>query len=159
MTAGRRGYFPAHDCRIGESVEADRPGACLCCPGGGAQDRQGAPGKADTSRQADREKLMAHGTSTNSLELSGDTKLFDRVARKWNVDYAFYQTEPGKYLLFFKSGQADAMTACFSEYSRKVLDKAKSRQPTIPEQMKQAEQQLAKEKPPKEHIKEVSHDR
>ena len=67
-------------------------------------------------------KLMAHGTSTNSLELSGDTKLFDRVARKWNVDYAFYQTEPGKYLLFFKSGQADAMTACFSEYSRKVLD-------------------------------------
>ena len=104
-------------------------------------------------------KLMAHGTSTNSLELSGDTKLFDRVARKWNVDYAFYQTEPGKYLLFFKSGQADAMTACFSEYSSKVLDKAKSRQPTIPEQMKQAEQQLAKEKLPKEHIKEVSHDR
>ena len=104
-------------------------------------------------------KLMAHGTSTSSLELSGDTKLFDRVARKWNVDYAFYQTEPGKYLLFFKSGQADAMTACFSEYSRKVLDKAKSRQPTIPEQMKQAEQQLAKEKPLKEHIKEVSHDR
>ena len=51
------------------------------------------------------------------------------------------------------------MTACFSEYSRKVLDKAKSRQPTIPEQMKQAEQQLAKEKPPKEHIKEVLHDR
>lgn len=104
-------------------------------------------------------KLMAHGAAASSIELSGDTKLFDRVARKWNVDYAFYKTGPDKYLLFFKSGQADAMTACFSEYSRKVLDKAKSRQPTIPEQMKQAEQQLAKEKPPKEHIKEVSHDR
>ena len=104
-------------------------------------------------------KLMGHGAATNSIELSGDTKAFDRVARKWNVDYAFYQTEPGEYLLFFKSGQADAMTACFSEYSRKVLDKAKSRQPTIPKQMKQAEQQLAKEKPPKEHIKEASHDR
>ena len=103
-------------------------------------------------------KLMAHGTATNSIEVDAP-KVFDRVARKWNVDYAFYQTEPGKYLLFFKSGQADAMTACFSEYSRKVLDKAKSRQPTIPEQMKQAEQQLAKEKPPKEHIKEASHDR
>ena len=101
-------------------------------------------------------KLMAHGTATNSIEVDAP-KVFDRVARKWNVDYAFYQTEPGKYLLFFKSGQADAMTACFSEYSRKVLDKAKSRQPTIPEQMKQAEQQLAKEKPPKEHIKEVTH--
>ena len=102
-------------------------------------------------------KLMAHGTSTNSIELSGDAKSFDRVARKWNVDYAFYQTEPGKYLLFFKSGQTDAMTACFSEYSRKVLNRAKTRQPNIPEQMKQAEQQLAKEKPPKEHIKEVTH--
>ena len=94
-------------------------------------------------------KLMAHGASTNSLELSGDTKLFDRVARKWNVDYAFYQIEPGKYLLFFKSGQADAMTACFSEYSRKVLDKAKSRQPTIPEQMKQAERSLPRKSRPR----------
>ena len=55
------------------------------------------------------------------------------------------------------AAKADAMTACFSEYSRKVLDKAKSRHPTIPEQMKRAEQQLAKEKPPKEHIKEVTH--
>ena len=101
-------------------------------------------------------KLMAHGTATNSIDLSGDTKLFDRVARKWNVDYAFYKTGPDKYLLFFKSGQADAMTACFSEYSKKVLNKSKTRQPTIPEQMKQAEKQLTKEKPQKEHIKEVN---
>jgi len=72
-------------------------------------------------------KLMAHGASASSIELSGDTKLFDRVARKWNVDYAFYKTGPDKYLLFFKAGQADAMTACFSEYSRKVLNKSKSR--------------------------------
>lgn len=102
---------------------------------------------------------MAHGTATSSIDLSGDTKLFDRVARKWNVDYAFYKTGPDKYLLFFKSGQADAMTACFSEYSQKVLNKSKTRQPTIPEQMKRAEKQLAKEKPQKEHIKEVAHDR
>ena len=60
-------------------------------------------------------KLMAHGTATNSIELSGGVKSFDRVARKWNVDYAFYKTGPDKYLLFFKAGQADAMTACFSE--------------------------------------------
>ena len=68
-------------------------------------------------------KLMAHGASISSIELSGDTKLFDRVARKWNVDYAFYKTGSDKYLLFFKAGQADAMTACFSEYfRRKVLN-------------------------------------
>ena len=103
-------------------------------------------------------KLMAHGASTNSLELSGDTKLFDRVARKWNVDYAFYKTGPDKYLLFFKTGQADAMTACFSEYSRKVLDKSKSQRVPIREQLKRAADQLAKDKPrQKERVKEVTH--
>lgn len=101
-------------------------------------------------------KLMAHGASTNSIELSGDTKSFDQVARKWNVDYAFYKTGPDKYLLFFKAGQADAMTACFSEYSRKVLNKSKTRRIPIREQLKQAADQLAKEKPRKrERAKEA----
>ena len=99
---------------------------------------------------------MAHGAATNSIELSGDTKAFDRVARKWNVDYAFYKTGPDKYLLFFKAGQADAITACFSEYSRKVLNKSKSRRVPIREQLKQAADQLAKEKPHKrERVKEA----
>lgn len=90
-------------------------------------------------------KLMAHGAATNSIELSGDTKAFDRVARKWNVDYAFYKTGPDNYLLFFKAGQADAMTACFSEYSRKVLNKSKSSRIPIREQLKKAAEQLVKE--------------
>ena len=101
-------------------------------------------------------KLMGHGGSTSSIELSGATRHFDRVARKWNVDYAFYKTGPDKYLLFFKSGQADAITACFSEYSRKVLNKSKSRRIPIREQLKQAADQLAKEKPRKrERVKEA----
>ena len=101
-------------------------------------------------------KLMAHGTATNSIELSGDAKSFDRVARKWNVDYAFYKTGPDKYLLFFKAGQADAITACFESYSRKLLGKSKSSRIPIREQLKQAAEQLAQEKPKtKERTKEV----
>ena len=104
-------------------------------------------------------KLMAHGVATNSIELSGDTKTFDRVARKWNVDYAFYKAGPDKYLLFFKSGQADAITACFSEYSKKVLNKSKSRRTPIREQLKQGADQLAKDKPHKrERVKEEAHE-
>ena len=104
-------------------------------------------------------KLMAHGVATNSIELSGDTKTIDRVARKWNVDYAFYKAGPDKYLLFFKSGQADAITACFSEYSKKVLNKSKSRRTPIREQLKQGADQLAKDKPhKKERTKEVAHE-
>ena len=104
-------------------------------------------------------KLMAHGVATNSIELSGDTKTFDRVARKWNVDYAFYKAGPDKYLLFFKSGQADAITACFSEYSQKVLNKSKSRRTPIRDQLKQGADQLAKDKPHKrERVKEAAHE-
>lgn len=104
-------------------------------------------------------KLMTHGVATNSIELSGDTKTFDRVARKWNVDYAFYKAGPDKYLLFFKSGQADAITACFSEYSKKVLNKSKSRRTPIREQLKQGTDQLAKDKShKKERTKEVAHE-
>ena len=51
---------------------------------------------------------MGHGAATNSIEVESP-KDFDRVARRWNVDYAFYKTGPDKYLLFFKSGQADTV--------------------------------------------------
>ena len=50
------------------------------------------------------------------------------------------------------------MTACFSEYSRKVLDKSKSQRVPIREQLKRAADQLAKDKPrQKERVKEVTH--
>ena len=104
-------------------------------------------------------KLMAHGTSTNSLELSGDTKLFDRVARKWNVDYAFYQVAPDKHLLFFKAGQADAITACFSEYSKRLLKRTKSTKAPIRQQLKEAAAELARQPSrQKERAKEAVHE-
>ena len=104
-------------------------------------------------------KLMGHGVATNSIELSGDTKSFDRVARKWKVDYAFYKTGPDKYLLFFKSGQADAITACFSEYSRRVMKRSKSRRVPIREQLKRAAAELARQPShKKERAREAVHE-
>ena len=102
-------------------------------------------------------RLMGHGVATNSIEISGDTKQFDRVARKWSVDYSFHKTGPDKYLLFFKAGQADALTACFSEYSKRVLEKSKSRRVPVREQLKRAADQLTKERPRKrERVKEAA---
>lgn len=105
-------------------------------------------------------KLMAHGAATNSIELTGAPKEFDRVARKWNVDYAFYKTGPDKYLLFFKSGQADAITTCFSEYSRRVLDKAKTDRIPIREQLKRAAAEILRQPAPqkKDRVKEAAHE-
>ena len=103
-------------------------------------------------------KLMGHGAATSSIEITGSPRQFDRAARKWNVDYAFYKAGPDKYMLFFKTGQADAMTACFSEYSRKVLNKSKSSRIPIRDQLKRTEDQLTREQPrPKERVQEVSH--
>ena len=103
-------------------------------------------------------KLMGHGAATSSIEITGSPRQFDRAARKWNVDYAFYKAGPDKYLLFFKTGQADAMTACFSEYSRKVLNKSKSSRIPIRDQLKRTEDQLTREQPrPKERVQEVTH--
>ena len=100
---------------------------------------------------------MAHGESVNSIEVEAP-KLFDRMARRFHVDYAFYKTGPDKYLLFFKSGQADAMTACFSEYSRKVLNKTKSHRIPIRDQLKRASEQLTHDKAHKrERTKEAAH--
>lgn len=99
-------------------------------------------------------KLMAHGAATNSIEVDVPRQ-FDRVARKWNVDYAFHQTGPGNYLLFFKAGQADAMTACFAEYSKAVLQKNKTRRAPIRDQLKRAAE-LVRQQPKRERAKEAA---
>lgn len=80
-------------------------------------------------------KLMGHGVNTNSIPLDGDAKLFDKIARKYNVDYAFHKIDKGKYLLFFKAGQADAITAAFADYSKRVM--ARGSRPSILQQLKQ----------------------
>lgn len=59
---------------------------------------------------------MGHSAATNSVELSEGMKAFDRVIRRWDVDYTFYKIGPGKYPLLFKSGQADAIVTYLSEY-------------------------------------------
>lgn len=102
-------------------------------------------------------KLMNHRVATNALPLDGDTKLFDRVARKYNVDYAFHKTGPNKYLLFFKAGQADAITAAFSEYTKLVLGRGKSKRLSILEQLKQFEEKARSRPREQERKREVAH--
>jgi hypothetical protein len=103
-------------------------------------------------------KLMNHRVSTNSLDLSGDTKLFDRVARKYNVDYAFHKTGPDKYLLFFKAGQADAITAAFSDYTKLVMGRGKNRRPSILRQLKQFRENTRSQPHEQQRKREAAHE-
>ena len=82
-------------------------------------------------------QLMGQGVSSNSIQLKGDARLFDRVARKFNVDYAFHKVGPKDYLLFFKAGQADAITAAFSEYTKRVMARQNDK-PSIRHGLQQA---------------------
>ena len=55
---------------------------------------------------------------------------FDRVARKYGVDYAVQVDKSGeipKYLIFFKGRDADALNAAFKEYSAKEITKETQR--------------------------------
>ncbi len=92
-------------------------------------------------------KLMNHGAATSTISIEGDRGLFDRVARKWRVDYSFHKTGPKKYLLLFKAGQTDAITAVFSEYSRLVMKRARDKRPPIREQLDRAARQAERERP------------
>lgn len=103
-------------------------------------------------------KLMNHGVATNSLPLDGETRQFDRIARKYNVDYAFHKNGPGKYLLFFKAGQADAITACFSEYTKSVLNRAQSKRPSILAQLRSFAEKARTRPKQKERKREAARD-
>ena len=112
-----------------------------------------------TGRQSIKSLQRSGAQITNIVVTDNNIKSFDRVARKWNVDYAFYQVAPDKHLLFFKAGQADAITACFSEYSKRLLKRTKSTKAPIREQIKEAATEAARQPAQKlERTKEAVHE-
>ena len=100
-------------------------------------------------------QLMNHGAATNTIPLDGETRLFDRVARKWNVDYSFHKTGQKKYLLLFKSGQADSITACFSDYTRLCMKKARDKRQPILEQLRTSGEQVRNKPRQRERTREA----
>ena len=112
-----------------------------------------------TGRQSIKSLQKSGAQITNIVVTDNNIKSFDRVARKWNVDYAFYQVAPDKHLLFFKAGQADAITACFSEYSKRLLKRTKSTKAPIRQQLKEAAAELARQPShKKERAREAVHE-
>ena len=65
-------------------------------------------------------KLVGQGAGAKSIEVTDDNiKAFERVARKYNVDFAVKRdktTEPPKYLVFFKGKDADVIAQAFKEF-------------------------------------------
>ncbi len=100
-------------------------------------------------------QLLRHGGEASAIDLPGRVKDFDRVARRWGVDYAIKRVEKGKYLLFFKAKQADAITGCFSEYSRRMMNRGRDRRVPLREQLKRAQKLVRNQPRQKERTKEA----
>ena len=76
-------------------------------------------------------QLVGQNAGVSNIEVTdSNIRSFDRVARKYGIDYAVKKdrsTSPPKYLVFFKARDADALTAAFTEYSRKAVKREKER--------------------------------
>ena len=64
--------------------------------------------------------LMSQNAAISNIEVTdGNIKSFERVARKYNVDFAVKKdktTDPPKYVVFFKGRDADAVAQAFKEF-------------------------------------------
>lgn len=108
-------------------------------------------------------KRLTRKYDTKTIPVNGNdaVKLFDRVIKEKHlqVDYSFMKTDAGKYLLFFKSAQADAITAAFAEYTKRVLSPSRNRKTPILERLKQLSKRvLAQPARERERSKEASRD-
>jgi len=83
-------------------------------------------------------QLTGQGAGVSNIEITDkNIKAFEGVARKYGVDFALCKDvseKPPKWLAFFKSRDADALTAAFKEFSAKQLNKT-AEKPSIIENM------------------------
>ncbi len=74
-------------------------------------------------------ELVGQNAGVSNIEITGSNiKSFERVARKYGVDFAVKKdrsVSPPKYLVFFKARDADALTAAFAEFTAKTVNQTK----------------------------------
>ena len=90
-------------------------------------------------------QLAGQNAGLANIEISDrNIKAFTHVAKKYHVDFALKKdtaAEQPRYLVFFKSRDADAITAAFQEFANKRMGREKK--PSIRERLTQAKEQAA----------------
>ncbi len=127
-----------------------------------AYQRNHKNGKAQTKDVVHRGKqtvkqLAAQNQGMTNIEITDNNiRTFDRVARKYGVDYAVKKdntVEPPKFFVFFKAKDTDAITAAFKDYTKSSV-KAKERRESVLAKLAKAKQAV-KETPTKAKHKEL----
>ena len=105
-------------------------------------------------------KLVGQGTGAKSIEVTDDNiKAFERVARKYNVDFAVKRdktTEPPRYLVFFKGKDADVIAQAFKEFVK--VNEKKQRRPSLRQKLKGLQKMIEQNKN-RERSREKNKDR
>ena len=90
-------------------------------------------------------QLAGQNAGLANIEISDkNIKAFTHVAKKYHVDFALKKdttAEQPRYLVFFKSRDADAITAAFQEFARRKM--GRDEKPSIRERLAQAREQAA----------------
>ena len=114
-----------------------------------------AQGKQTQGKQSVK-KLIGQGQGVSSIEITNSNiKSFERVARKYGVDYALKKDasrETPRFLVFFKARDADALTAAFKEFTGKSIKREKK--PSVLAQLRKFKE-LMQNSPKKEKKKEL----
>jgi len=90
-------------------------------------------------------ELVGQGAGVQNIEITDQNiKSFEKVARKYGVDFALKKVpSENKYLVFFKARDADALNAAFAEFTAKTLKKEREK-PSLRKQLSQLKQMIAK---------------
>ena len=96
-------------------------------------------------------ELAAKDRGMQSIEVNDDSiGSFNRVARKYGIDYAPFKVKgENRYMVFFKAPDADAMTAAFTDYTRRQAKKAS--RPSIRQKLEMLKSQIRQ--PKKEKVR------
>ena len=90
-------------------------------------------------------QLAGQNAGLANIEISDrNIKAFTHVAKKYLVDFALKKdttAEQPRYLVFFKSRDADAITAAFQEFASRKM--SREEKPSIRERLAQAKEQAA----------------
>ena len=98
-----------------------------------------------TGRQSIKSLQKSGAQITNIVVTDNNIKSFDRVARKYGIDYSLKKVEQegkSEYLVFFKAKDVDVMTAAFKEYTGASLKKEQRQ--SIRKKLEQAKERVAK---------------
>ena len=82
-------------------------------------------------------QTVKQGAGVQNIEITDkNIKSFERVARKYGVDFALKKNPAeGKYLVFFKAKDADALNAAFAEYTAQTLKRGQDKRPSVRERL------------------------